>query len=103
MAKKLRKREIFCPWKFLLLKRSNCFFNLLHFFAFTAIYSGDYYLFETSESESDSDEQELPTATGELTLTTPPQQTSEQVTTLQPSDDDDEADAEISMCLLSFC
>lgn len=45
----------------------------------------------------------MPTATGELTLTTPPQQTSEQVTTLQQQEQpsaSEESDAEISKCVL---
>ena len=56
------------------------FFNCFLFFSFIAIYSGDYYLFDTTDSEFESEDQvEAPTATQDLSLTTPPQQTSEQV------------------------
>ena len=51
------------------------------FFLFSAIYAGDYYLYEDSETDSDSDfKEDVPTE--DLTLSTQPKQTSEQQETL---------------------
>lgn len=51
------------------------------FNSFVAIYSGDYYLFDTTDSEFESEDQvEVPVSTQDLSMTTPPKQTSEQVT-----------------------
>ena len=65
-------------------------------FFIPAIYSGDYYLFDTSDSESDSEDRE--TSSPDLTMSTPPQQTSEQVKD-QPDGIIGEINVDIGRCI----
>lgn len=71
---------------------------------FIAIYSGDYYLFDTTDSEFESEDQvDSPVSTQDLSMTTPPQQTSEQFTD-QPNISVSHGDVDLgSISFISVC